>query len=586
MRTSLLALQTLLIAGCQVARNPYVNKEITKEELKYHIEILASDSLQGREAGGQGHRLAVDYLVSEMQSYGLRPLGDSGRYEQDFEIITGVRAGEESHLETADRSMKLHSDFRPLTFSADTSAEGTPIYAGYGISAPAEGYDDYANLDVHGKIVVVSRYAPDGDNPHSTFYTHSALRKKVSEAENRGAIGVIVVNGEGEDTPVELRYDRAGGNYKIPAISVTREVAAILLGIQTKNLDAVESAIRGTRKTKSLTGVGVIRMKTRVIVERSMTSNVVGMIPGTSDEYVVIGAHADHLGMGQNNSLYRGEPAIHNGADDNASGTSSILELAQYFVQRTLKRNVIVIAFSAEEMGLLGSKHFVEHPPVELSKTVAMLNFDMVGRMKDRKLVVYGIGTSPGFRELLNAHADTSRVHLSLKNDGNGPSDFAEFYRKGIPVLAFFTDLHEDYHRPSDDADKINVEGQWDVVQMAARIIEQLAQDSARPVFTRVQGETSGAMRGFKVSLSVVPSYSFDGEGMKVDDVNPGGPGDQAGMKKGDVIVKFGGKPIRNIYDYTYALGEFNPGQQVDVVVRRGSEEVTLSVKLEAAKRR
>lgn len=573
----------ILCLGCHAARNPYVSPLVTVDELRYHVSFLASDSLQGRASGSPGNDEAARYLAEELQSYGLVPFGDSGSFFEKFEIIAGVKAGPDNHVVFNADTFRLDHDFRPLSISASAHARGPAVFAGYGITAPDLKHDDYAGIDASGRMVVILNGSPDGDNPHSAFSSYSALRRKIGLAAEKKAAAVIVIGRTAaEDELVEMKYDQAGGHYPIPAISARRALVLRLLGIDEAELDRWRERADRHETVGGAVSLDSITIVTEVMYDRRHTRNVAGLLKGRddADEYVIVGAHFDHLGWGQNGSLHRGEPAIHNGADDNASGTATMLELAQYFSHHPTRRNLIFVGFSAEEMGLLGSRHFVEHPPVELTKMITMFNFDMVGRLRDSALIVYGMGTSPRFRDIVTACNDSIGLKLTLKDDGHGPSDYAEFYKKDIPVMAFFTNLHEDYHRPSDDADKINYDGQRNIARLAIYAIQHIANDTIRPVFTKVQNASSQPMRGFKVSLSIVPNYAYDGEGMKVDDVNPGGPGEKAGMQKGDVIVRFGGKPVRNIYDYTYALGEFNPGDKVDIVVRRGPEELTLRVDL------
>lgn len=573
----------IVCLGCHAARNPYVSPLVTVDELRYHVSFLASDSLQGRASGSPGNDEAARYLAEELQSYGLMPFGDSGSFFQKFDIIAGVKAGSNNNVVFNADTFRLDHDFRPLAISASGRTEARVVFAGYGISAPDLKHDDYAGVDVIGRIVVIMNGSPDGNNPHSAFATHATLRRKIGLAAEKKTAGVIIIGRTSDDDPlIEMKYDQAGGHYPIPAISAKRALVMKLLACDEATLNQWRERIDRHETIAGAMSRDPITIATDVVYDRRETRNVAGLLKGRDglDEYAVIGAHFDHLGWGQNGSLHRGEPAIHNGADDNASGTATMLELAQYFRHYPTRRNLIFVGFSAEEMGLLGSKYFVEHPPVELSKMITMFNFDMVGRLRDSALIVYGMGTSPRFRGLMTAGNDTIGLKLTLKDDGHGPSDYAEFYKKDIPVIAFFTNLHEDYHRPSDDADKINYDGQRKIAQLAMQVIQRVADDTARPVFTKVKNESSQPMRGFKVSLNIVPNYAYDGEGMKVDDVNPGGPAEKGGMQKGDVIIRFGGKPIRNIYDYTYALGEFKPGDRVEVIVKRGAEEVTLYVDL------
>ncbi len=586
-----LILGLLLLLSCSMKRNEFSNPEITQAEIKYHIEFLASDSLKGRAAGTEGNNLAANYIRDEFKSYGLKPLGDDNKYFQTFEVVTGLRAGEKNELIFADKKFELGKDFKPLSYSADTSAEGIIVFAGYGISAPGAKYDDFEKTDIKGKIVMVFRYSPEGDNPHGAYYNHSPLRKKVALAAEKGAKGLLVVTGfeDGDDDLVSLQYEIGHGNYGIPAMSISRGTAMTLLGFSEEQFRDLQKKINISKKPESFETQAKIRMASHVVIERSKTQNVIGWKEGTDPEmkkeFIIVGAHFDHLGMGGSNSMYRGEPAIHNGADDNASGTTALLELAQKLSTQPLKRSVLFIAFTAEELGLVGSKYFADHPTVDLKQAVTMFNFDMVGRLKENQLIIHGMGTSPGFTPMINDLNKNYNFALTLKQDGNGPSDFATFYQKDMPVIAYFTNLHSDYHKPSDDADKINLEGEERIAKMALETITSIANADKRPEFTKVKGESDRPMTGFRATLGIVPNYADDSEGLKIDDVNPGQAAEKAGVKKGDILVKFGTKTIKNVYDYTYALGEYKAGDKVDIIVKRDGKEIKLEAVLQKSKR-
>lgn len=587
----------ILLAGliaCQSTRNPYSNPDITKEEIGYHIRILASDSLKGRFPGTPEIEMAADYLASEFKHYGLEPMGVQSTYFQPFEVVSELLPGTRNELKTSDKTWTIGTDFLPLNCAADTAASAPVVFVGYGISAPELNYDDYAGLDVQGKIVLMLRYTPAGDSPHSAFYRFAPVRRKVSLAAEKGALGVLIMTGplDGEDALIPLRHDNSISDYGIPGMTVSREVGRVLLGIQDEQLNALQQKINGSRRPASLATATTVSMASSVLADRKITRNVIAFLEGShvelNHEVIVLGAHYDHLGMGGENSMYRGAPAIHNGADDNASGTSALLELAQRLASHrdTLQRSVLFIAFSGEEMGTLGSKYFLEHPTVDSARMIAMFNFDMVGRMKEDKLVIHGVGTSPPFESYLKQANENYQLKLTLLQDGNGPSDFAEFYRRNIPVIGFFTDVHEDYHKPTDDADKINVDGEEKIVRLALDMIMRLSSDQARPGFVRVKStDSSRTPTGFRATLGIVPGYASAEEGLKVDDVNPGQAADKAGIKKGDLIIRFGPKTIKNVYDYTYALGDYKPGDEVEVVVRREGKELTLKAILQKSRR-
>jgi hypothetical protein len=581
--------------SCRTGRNPYSNREITKEELGYHVAYLASDTLRGRLAGSPEADRAADYIAGELAAYGFAPMGEGGSFFQPFEIVTELRTGKASSLTVAGTALAPEKDFVLLSSSSDTTARGLAVFAGYGIEAPPLKYDDYANVDVKGRIVLVLRSTPEGDTPHSAFYSHGPIRRKVGTAASKGAKGILVFSGKElrDEELVPLTYDNTLSNYGIPAMSVSRSVAMSILGLSSEaELDKLEDKLRNTKRTGSHVTDSEVELRSELEVVRRTTRNVIGLLPGgdpvLKEEVIVIGAHYDHLGMGGSNSMYRGEPAIHNGADDNASGVSTLLEIAQKLSteRKNLRRSVLAIAFSAEEMGTLGSRFFLDHPTLESKRMVTMVNFDMVGRMKEDQLVVHGTGTSPGFTDILTRANGAYGLKLTMLKDGNGPSDFSEFYRKDVPVIAFFTDIHEDYHKPTDDADKINLDGQLKISQLAREVIMGLTSDSVKPAFTRVKGDSMQTPRGFSATLGIVPGYASSEDGLKVEDVNPGQAADLAGIRKGDLIVRFGSKVVKNVYDYTYALGDYRPGDKVKVVVRRDGQEVTLEATLQRSKRR
>lgn len=317
--------------------------------------------------------------------------------------------------------------------------------------------------------------------------------------------------------------------------------------------------------------------------EKRLSKNVAAMLQGTgeSDEFIIIGAHYDHLGYGEFGSLYRGETArIHNGADDNASGTAGLLELAHYFSINRPSTDILFLAFSGEEMGLLGSAHYVEDPTVDLSNALAMINMDMIGRMDDQKLIIFGTGTSADWEDILLV-ANSDSLDLDLVEDGTGASDHTSFYYKNIPVLHYFTDTHSDYHRPSDDIDYINAEGEALVLQHLIRVIEYLDTiDQEQMAFIEAPGEQRQSMRLEGPTLGVLPDYGYDGKGMKITGTNPGQPAANAGLVSGDIIIGLGGVELADIYGYMGALNTLQKGQLTTITILRDGEEVTMDLQL------
>ncbi len=589
----LFAVLVTIFSGCRGPQNPESKPDIVSDDLKFHLSYLASDELEGRGSGTKGDSLAAVHIADAFREYGLTPKGESG-YFQRFEITNDVIADSSNVLKSGDAVYQLKSDFIPYSFSSNDTVEAQVVFAGYGIDAPEQKYNDYQNLDIKGKIVLILRNGPDGDDRKSPFSNQTPVRRKAGVAAEKGAAAVLITTGflDGDDDLPALRYDMTSGDYGIPVFSVKRDIAMKMMNIGAEEFKKLQTQLNKRKPVSPLASQKPVFLQSRIIFKRSTTSNVIGFLEGTDSELkseiIVVGAHYDHLGWGGVNSTYRGEPAIHNGADDNASGTSSVLEIAQKSasVKSTFKRSVLFIAFAAEEIGLLGSKHFLEHPAIEVKNIAAMINLDMVGRLKENKLIVYGMGTSKNFADMVKEKNKPYSLDLTLRNEGDGPSDVAEFYRKDIPVLYFFTNVHDDYHKPSDDADKINFEGQEKITNMVFDCLAELVNLDKRPEFTKVKGETNIRPMGFRVTLGIVPNMAESGEGLKVDGVNPGGAADKAGIQKGDIIVKFGARVIKNIYDYTYSLGDHKPGDKVDIIVKRSGKEITLKAEMQKSKRR
>lgn len=566
--------------------------------LRQHEQFLASDALEGRKPGFRGNDIAASYIAQQFASLGLAPVGDNGTFFQNFDVVSELQLGARNTLTAAEKKKRPavytpDAQFRPLGFSLDTSVTATPVFAGFGISAPEQKYDDYEGLDVKGKVVVVLRGTPDGDSPHSSFGKFAALRYKAMNARQKGAAAVLVVNPAAEDSAdklIPLRYDNSFSSSGIAALHVKRSVADSWLKGMKLSVDTLAARIYRTKKPVTAVVKNVmLTVSTEVVKVKKSTRNVVGLLKGTgsSGEHIIIGAHFDHLGFGGDGSgsLEPSRNEIHNGADDNASGTASMIEIARYLSERagSLKRDILFMGFSGEEMGLLGSAHYTKAPLLPLEQAVTMVNLDMVGRLKDRKLTVQGTGTSPSWETMLSSLNADSAFQLAMVKDGFGPSDHASFYSKNVPVLFFFTGVHEDYHKPSDDFDKINYEGMTDIVRYAVRTVVAVDTFSVRPVFqkTAQPAMPSGSGRGFRITMGTVPDYSEGVVGYKISDVRENSPAQKAGMKSGDIIVRIGTYDIKSIYDFMYSLEGFKPGQEADVTVKRGTETLTLKVTFE-----
>ncbi|MBM4176653.1 MAG: M28 family peptidase [Ignavibacteria bacterium] len=585
------------IISCSTSKVPETESEITAQDAMKHLTYLASDELKGRGTGTDEINIAAEYIADNFKSFGLKPLGDSG-YFQNFEVTTGVELTENNSLSLDIGEKKfafvLNETYSPLGFSANTSVTGEIVFAGYGIEAEKLGYNDFADVDVKDKIALVLRYSPEGDKPRGDFADYSSTRYKASSVRNKGAKGVIFFTGPNtyeDDSFIKLNVEQLGGDAGLPIVSITTKVAEEIFQVAGKDLLALQKEMDSLKAAKSFyfansnasISVGLEPVK-------KWTRNVIGLVesenPVYKNEYIVIGAHYDHLGMGGRGSLSSSkEPEIHNGADDNASGTSAVLELAQQFSakRKLLKRSMVFMTFSGEEMGLLGSAHFVKTPTIPLDKITAMYNLDMVGRLnQENSLTVYGTGTSPAWKDLLNEKNSFYNFKLNFIDDGFGPSDHSSFYSKDIPVLFYFTGTHSDYHKPSDDFDKINHSGLEKISRFVYDMAEAVNQKEDAIAFTKTKSEPRERRPGAatRVYVGTVPDMTTQVEGFKLSGVSDGSPAEKAGLKAGDIIIKFAGKDIKNIYDYMYSMQDHKPGEEVDVVVKRGEEEITLKVTL------
>lgn len=557
--------------------------DISAEALRKHVYYLASDEMKGRLTGTPEARKAAEYIEAEFQKYGLlNPPGQQSAYQQ-FEFTSGVKLGQDNALAAADRNYTVANDFIPSGFSEDATLNNIPaVFAGFGMQAHDQKYDDYAGLDVKGKAVFIYRYGPEGDDPKSAYAQYYPVRYKAMTAREQGAAALLVVSQEEDDDELpKLRTDASFGTSGIPVLFVKRSVAANLLKAAGKSLPDWKNPHSGAQ-TFDLPGLA-LTLHCNLVREKGHSDNVLGWLPAAtaSDQTLVIGAHYDHLGLGMEGSLAPKWGEVHNGADDNASGVAGILELARVFsTQREhLKRNILFIAFGGEELGTLGSGYFVKNAVLPLKNIAAMINLDMIGRLRDHKVVIGGAGTSSAWKDLLTARGD---LKLTLNEDGYGPSDHSVFYAKDIPVLFFFTGAHSEYHRPEDDPNTLNYEGMVDVLHYVDRLAYEIDVAEKMPEFTRAKaGAQEMAGRGFRVYVGTIPDYTEEVKGVKLTGVREGSPAEKAGLRAGDIIIKFGNKQVENIYDYTYALQDHKPGDAVTIVVLRDGKELPLEATLE-----
>lgn len=572
------------------------NPEITIDEIRDHIKYLASDELEGRLAGSEGGRIAAEYIKSEFEKYGLLPFYN-GSYFQEFDFIQTIGLGEDNFVtlnyNETEVTPALEDEFVIASFSGSTSVTGQLVFTGYGISSSKLEFDDYSGLDLHGKIAIIMRYNPDHDSAMSEFDRFSSLRVKASAARDSGAAGVIFVNGpkpNTDDDLIDFKYDRGPQMREFPVVHVKRTIIEKLMQSEGYDLENIQTEIDTSKTPRSFFLNSSATLTTTVNEVEKTAKNVAGYFEGNDadykGEYIVVGAHFDHLGWGVNGSMYRGdEPMIHNGADDNASGTTGLLEIAEKLASQSdaLKRSVVFIGFNAEELGLLGSNHTVNNFPIDVAQTAAMLNMDMIGRLnEENSLTIIGSGTSSVWKDMLNTH-NNYEFNLKLSDDGWGGSDHQSFTLKEVPVLFFFSGIHEDYHKPSDDWDKINYDAQKDILHYVYDIIMKINELEERPDFIKVEREAPKGGGGYaKVYVGTIPEFGWDGDGFKLGGVSEGGPAQKAGLQGGDIMVKFGEKTVANIYDFMYAMNDHKPGDVVKVIVLRDGEEKEFDVTLES----
>jgi len=586
---------TILISGvllylCSTAQN---NPDITVQELKDHVYYLASDSLKGRKPGTEGGRLAAEYIRDQFRASKITLIGEDGF--QYFSVTTSVEPGELNALSF--NGIAVEDGFKPMPFSSNAQLEAKVVFVGYGIDMEVDSikWNDYENLDVEGKWVMVLRGDPEPDNDTSIFISFGNDRDKVLTARDNKAAGIIFVNGENmskEDKLAGTTFSRVTASAGLPAINITRAVADSILVNRT--IVELEKEIIEGKKTIGFTVSTKVNAKTDLHRVEVNTQNIVALIEGSDpelkNEFIVIGGHYDHLGMGGHGSGSRNPDtiAVHNGADDNASGIAAIIELAEKLASEKdkLRRSVILMAFGAEEMGLLGSQFFTNEPLVDLKDIVVMVNFDMIGRLDPdkRSLMIAGTGTAEQMEDLLKKHEENSELGFSHSPEGYGASDHASFYGAGIPVMFFFTGAHEDYHTPLDDADMLNYEGQKEIVDFAYPIIFEMATSDDKLIYKEagpVVKQSGRGRGGLKVTFGIMPDFtSKENNGLGVGGVSPGKPASIAGMKKGDRIVAIEGMPVTNIYDYMSRLKKLKPGQRVSVDVIRNDKKIILMILL------
>ena len=603
------------------------------DRMKKDLYYLAGPECEGRGTQTAGIHRAADYIAAQFQAAGLTPAGANGTFLQPFTIAGPPKLGTPNTLtltgpdgKTTD--LKYGTDFTPTALSAAGAKTAGLVFAGYGITADQPKYDDYTGVDAKGKFVVVLRQGPKAGVKDSPFNSaagnpHTALADKLGNAVRHGAAGVLFVNNRvdaADDALMDFGY-AAGADEKVPVFQVKRAVLDAMLAPSGTTLAEVEDAIDEKLEPRSRVLKGWTAAAEASVTRPGFPAkNVVGVAEGSgplATETVVIGAHYDHLGFGERGSL-AGKGAkgqVHYGADDNASGTTALVELARRFggMKGRVGRRVVFAAFSGEEIDLLGSKHYCKNPPFPLESTVFMLNMDMVGRSGvidkggaaaaagvvgavapggwnvTQRLVVSGTGTAEGLDAFLTDATKDAGFKLLTTPGGTGPSDHDSFYRKKIPVLFAYTGSHRDYHRPTDTPDKIDYPGMERIVGVVETMAGRMAAAPDRPKFRATGGVVwddptdprpqRSASRSGAPRLGIMPgNYESADGGVLVDDVSPGGAAEKGGVKAGDVVVEIAGKPVRNINGYMTAMAGQKANQEIEVVVVRGDKKVALKV--------
>jgi hypothetical protein len=595
-------LSVFLPAALLMASKPAIDPQRYLEDVKF----LASPELKGRATGSPELEKAAAYIARQFRAAGLKPV-DGKSYYQAFSVTTNARLGAGNRFEYSvggqATRLAVKEDFLPFNFSASGKLAGPVVFVGYGITAPEYGYDDYAGLDVKGKVVLLLRHEPQEFDEKSVFagkvYTeHAQFFSKATNAKNHGAAAVILVsdryNHRGDADQLES-FGRTVGpaDAGIPFVQVKAETAERWFQLAGKSLEDIQAGIDKDLHPRSFAFPDSFQIHATADLERVVKTvhNVAGYLAGETAEYIVIGAHYDHLGLGEQFSMAPSQAGtVHPGADDNASGVAGVLALARWFgSQPKPRRGILFLAFAGEELGLLGSSFYVNHPSLPVEKAVAMINMDMIGRIRDGRVFVGGAGSGTTLKPTLEEVASRYPLKIDLSDAaGYGSSDHTSFTTKQVPVLFFFSGLHSDYHKPSDTWDKIDAPETATLLSLIGEVGGKLIESGQRPMFVRVAPPAgaqamagSAAGSGYGAYFGSVPDFGQTSKGVKFADVSEGSPAAKAGLKGGDVLVEFDGKPVDNLYDFTYALRAHKPGDAVTVKILRDGKEMAVRVTLE-----
>jgi hypothetical protein len=545
----------LLFAACTGPKNISKTDIQTVNNLKSHIQYLADDKLEGRRTGTKGEELAMQYIISQFKEIGLTPKGTES-YPQNFPVNDGKQIDDVTELIINGNKLEVNKDYFPFPFCPDQKIEALPSVALQEVGMPWF-FDLKETLEAN------------KDNLHFDLVDY--IRTNFKGINNRGAVAMIFYNTSSIDDKLAFDPKDKSEKLTIPALYVSKDAAKKYFSDKEATLN--------------------IKLRTSISEKTRVGHNVIGYIDNDAATTVILGAHYDHLGYGEdgNSRNTSHEPAIHNGADDNASGTAALIELARMLKASDAKNNnYLFIAFSGEELGLFGSKYFTEHPTVDLKTVNYMINMDMVGRLNDstKVLTIGGYGTSPEWSNVIskdyfnspnNVKKTLPSLIIKFDSSGTGPSDHTSFYRKDIPVLFYFTGLHTDYHKPSDDADKINYAGEQIVIQQIFSVIESL-DDKPRLAFLKTRETQTTTSARFSVSMGIMPDYTFAGTGVRADGVTDGKPAQKAGIKAGDIIIQLGDNNISSLENYMQALGKFKKGEKTKVKFKRGNETIEATV--------
>ncbi len=577
--------------------------EIKQEELKSKVSYLASDELEGRMTGSEGCQKAADFIAKTFEDWGLESFQNDDFFHS-FEYTSGISLDEKANScnlisKGKAKALSLSQDYQPLPFSDNGElTESDLVFAGYGIKVP-EGkqldYNSFMNLEVKDKTVMVLSGIPEGleKGEAAKLERYGTQRYKTLIARELGAKGILFIEPELKD----FDQQPTSGSSGIIALEISENAADKFLASKEVSVKELKTRLKENNPHLEVTfDIPEISLSSEVKLDKKKETdnNVVAMIgAGTpSDEYIIIGGHYDHLGYGKvgSRAIAGEEHQIHNGADDNASGTALVMELAEYYAQvkrddpKKITKNLVFALWSGEEMGLLGSSYFTENLNQDSEKYIAYLNFDMVGMLKDNKLNVQGLGSSKEWRKLVEKKNVVAGFNLSMSDDPYLPTDATSFYHIGVPIISFFTGVHDDYHRPTDDVDLLNYEGLLKVTKFAKLMTQELLKPDTKITYQKVEmsANKKASMRGFKVFLGTIPDYGSDVEGVKLSGVRSNGPADKAGVQADDIIVFLAGKEIKNIYDYTYILGDLVANEKTKMIVLRNGERVELEITPEA----